>query len=110
MKRIMKFIGCNMRNNFILGYKPDLSYLEGNGIGLGKLADKPIDNKSNPIEIDDFTYEVLKAPTKGLYALGPLAGNNFVRFVLGGALGILAHILCTTSERSVSRSREPIVS
>ncbi|CAL1677877.1 unnamed protein product [Lasius platythorax] len=95
----------------LIGYKPDLSYLEGNGIGLGKLADKPIDSKSNPIEIDDFTYEVIKAPTKGLYALGPLAGNNFVRFVLGGALGILAHILCTTtSERSVSRSREPIVS
>ncbi|XP_029159416.1 oxidative stress-induced growth inhibitor 2-like isoform X1 [Nylanderia fulva] len=94
----------------LIGYKPDLSYLECNGIGLGKLTDKPIDSKSNPIEIDDFTYEVIKAPTKGLYALGPLAGNNFVRFVLGGALGILAHILCTTSERSVSRSREPIVS
>lgn len=96
-------------NNFILGYKPDLSYLEHNGVGLGKLADKPIDSKSNPIEIDDFTYEVIKA-TKGLYVLGPLAGNNFVRFVLGGALGILAHILCTASEGSVNHSREPIVS
>ncbi|XP_070150606.1 oxidative stress-induced growth inhibitor 1 isoform X2 [Polyergus mexicanus] len=85
--------------------------LIGNGAGLGKLADKPIDSKSNPIEIDDFTYEVTKAPTKGLYALGPLTGNNFVRFVLGGALGILAHILCTTtSEKSVSHSCEPIVS
>lgn len=95
----------------LIGYKPDLSYLEGNGVGLGKLADKLIDSKSNPIEIDDFTYEVTKAPTKGLYALGPLTGNNFVRFVLGGALGILAHILCTTtSEKSVSRSCEPIVS
>ncbi|XP_050450477.1 oxidative stress-induced growth inhibitor 1-like [Cataglyphis hispanica] len=95
----------------LIGYKPDLSYLEGNGVGLGKLADKPIDSKSNPIEIDDFTYEVIKAPIKGLYALGPLTGNNFVRFVLGGALGILAHILCTTtSEKSVSHSCEPIVS
>lgn len=93
----------------LIGYKPDLSYLEHNGVGLGKLADKPIDSKSNPIEIDDFTYEVIKA-TKGLYVLGPLAGNNFVRFVLGGALGILAHILCTTSEGSVNHSREPIVS
>lgn len=109
----MKRLWCpqNVLNNFILGYKPDLSYLEGSGVGLGKLADKLIDSKSNPIEIDDFTYEVTKAPTKGLYALGPLTGNNFVRFVLGGALGILAHILCTTtSEKSVSRSCEPIVS
>ncbi|XP_011702101.1 PREDICTED: oxidative stress-induced growth inhibitor 2-like [Wasmannia auropunctata] len=81
----------------LIGYKPDLSYLEGGGAGLGKSADKPIDSKSNPIEIDDFTYEVINAPMKGLYALGPLVGNNFVRFVLGGALGILAHILCTTN-------------
>ncbi|XP_077276310.1 oxidative stress-induced growth inhibitor 1 [Temnothorax americanus] len=81
----------------LIGYKPDLSYLEGGGIGLGKFASKPINSKSNPIEIDDFTYEVINAPVKGLYALGPLVGNNFVRFVLGGALGILAHILHTTN-------------
>ncbi|KAG5336810.1 OSGI1 inhibitor, partial [Acromyrmex heyeri] len=81
----------------LIGYKPDLSYLEGGGTELGKFADKPIDSKSNPIEIDDFTYEVINAPIKGLYALGPLVGNNFVRFVLGGALGIVAHILCTTN-------------
>ncbi|XP_011637461.1 oxidative stress-induced growth inhibitor 2-like [Pogonomyrmex barbatus] len=81
----------------LIGYKPDLSYLKGGGLGLGKFADKPIDSKSNPIQIDDFTYEVINAPIKGLYALGPLVGNNFVRFVLGGALGILAHILCTTN-------------
>jgi len=64
-------------------------------VGLGKFEDKSIDNKSNPIEIDDFTYEVIKSPTKGLYALGPLVGDNFVRFVLGGAFGILVHILYT---------------
>ncbi|KYQ54781.1 Oxidative stress-induced growth inhibitor 1 [Trachymyrmex zeteki] len=81
----------------LIGYKPDLSYLEDGGMGLGKFADKPIDSKSNPIEIDDFTYEVINAPIKGLYALGPLVGNNFVRFVLGGAVGIVAHILCTTN-------------
>lgn len=74
-----------------------MSYLEDGGMGLGKFADKPIDSKSNPIEIDDFTYEVINAPIKGLYALGPLVGNNFVRFVLGGAVGIVAHILCTTN-------------
>lgn len=81
----------------LIGYKPDLSYLEKNGIGLGRHPDRPIDNKSNPIEVDDFTYEVIKAPTKGLYALGPLVGDNFVRFILGGAFGILAHILSTST-------------
>ncbi|EFN81074.1 oxidative stress-induced growth inhibitor 2 isoform X2 [Harpegnathos saltator] len=81
----------------LIGYKPDLSYFEGNGVGLSKIAGRLIDSKSNPIEIDDITYEVTRSPVKGLYALGPLVGDNFVRFVLGGAFGILAHILCTTN-------------
>ncbi|OAD57088.1 Oxidative stress-induced growth inhibitor 1, partial [Eufriesea mexicana] len=80
----------------LIGYKPDLSYLKADGIGLGKYPDKPIDGKSNPIEVDDFTYEVTKAPTTGLYALGPLVGDNFVRYILGGAFGILVHILNTS--------------
>lgn len=79
-----------------VGYKPDLSYLKADGVGLGKYPDKPIDGKSNPIEVDDFTYEVTKAPTTGLYALGPLVGDNFVRYILGGAFGILVHILNTS--------------
>ncbi|XP_014606025.1 PREDICTED: oxidative stress-induced growth inhibitor 2-like isoform X1 [Polistes canadensis] len=81
----------------LIGYKPDLSYLENNGIGFGKIPDRPVDCKSNPIDVDDITYEVLQAPKKGLYALGPLVGDNFVRFILGGAFGILAHILNLSS-------------
>lgn len=82
----------------LIGYKPDLSYLEdGSGVGLGRLADAPIDGKSNPIEVDDFTYEVIKSPVAGLYALGPLVGDNFVRYILGGAFGILAHTLATSA-------------
>ncbi|KZC09069.1 Oxidative stress-induced growth inhibitor 1 [Dufourea novaeangliae] len=81
----------------LIGYKPDLSYLEGGGTGLGKYSDKPIDGKTNPIEVDDFTYEMIKAPRTGLYALGPLVGDNFVRYILGGAFGILAHILSTSA-------------
>lgn len=77
----------------LIGYKPDLSYLDSKGIGLGKYPDKPIDGKSNPIEVDNITYEVVRAPRKGLYALGTLVGDNFVRFTLGGAFGILVHIL-----------------
>ncbi|XP_076239087.1 oxidative stress-induced growth inhibitor 1 isoform X2 [Calliopsis andreniformis] len=80
----------------LIGYTPDLSYLENSGVDLGKFSEKPIDGKSNPIEVDDFTYEVIKAPRKGLYALGPLVGDNFVRYILGGAFGILVHILSTS--------------
>lgn len=45
------------------------------------------------MEVDVFTYEVENAPRKGLYAVGPLAGDNFVRFILGGAYGVFADIL-----------------
>ena len=63
---------------------------------LGRIVNKPIDSKSNPIEIDAITYEVIREPRKGLYALGPLVGDNFVRFLLGGAFGIVAHIVETS--------------
>ncbi|XP_033327099.2 oxidative stress-induced growth inhibitor 1 isoform X2 [Megalopta genalis] len=91
---------CSFRVSIVailIGSKPDLSYLEGGGIGLGRLSDKLIDSKSNPIEVDDFTYEVIESPKAGLYALGPLVGDNFVRYILGGAFGILAHTLTTST-------------
>lgn len=47
--------------------------------------------------MDDFTYEVTKSQKPGLYALGPLVGDNFVRYILGGAFAILVHILNTSS-------------
>lgn len=78
------------------GSRPDLSYLGEYATRLGKIVNKPIDSKANAIETDDFTYEVLRSPRKGLYALGPIVGDNFVRFLLGGAFGILAHILNTS--------------
>lgn len=76
-----------------LGSKPDLSYLGEYATKLGKMSGKPIDGRSNPIDVDDITYEVIKSPRKGLYAMGPLVGDNFVRFIVGGAFGIAANII-----------------
>lgn len=56
-------------------------------IGLGEDPTKPIDCKTNPIAVDKFTNKVLRAPA-GLYAMGPLVGDNFIRFIPGGALAI----------------------
>lgn len=58
------------------------------GIGLGENPYKPIDCKSNPILIDKYTHEVQRTQIKGLYAMGPLVSDNFVRFIPGGALAI----------------------
>jgi len=56
-------------------------------IGLGEDPTLPVNCKSNPIYINKFTNEALRAP-KGLYCVGPLVGDNFVRFIPGGALAI----------------------
>ncbi|XP_065086342.1 oxidative stress-induced growth inhibitor 1-like [Ochlerotatus camptorhynchus] len=58
------------------------------GLGLGEDPTKPIDCKSNPIDVDKYTNAVLRSPYKGLFAMGPLVGDNFVRFIPGGALSI----------------------
>ncbi|CAK1590735.1 unnamed protein product [Parnassius mnemosyne] len=70
------------------------------GLGFGIDPTKPVDGRSNPIAIDKSTHELLNAP-KGIYALGPLTGDNFIRFIPGGALAIVADIhrqMKTTAE------------
>lgn len=56
------------------------------GVGFGDDPNKPVDCKSNPLAVNKFTNELLHVP--GVYALGPLVGDNFVRFIAGGALSI----------------------
>ncbi|XP_012265442.2 oxidative stress-induced growth inhibitor 1-like [Athalia rosae] len=89
----------------LIGSRPDLSFLDNGGLGLGTDPTRPTDGRSNPILVDDFTYEVKHAPAKGLYALGPLAGDNFVRFIPGGAFGVLTHILNTLSN-TIQRAKK----
>lgn len=57
-------------------------------LGLGEDQTKPVDCKSNPIDVDKYTNEVLSVASKGLYAMGPLVSDNFIRFIPGGALAI----------------------
>jgi len=77
-------------NVFIMiGSKPELSFFpQADELGFEK--NRPVDSKSNPLDINPFTYEC--QGQHGLYALGPLVGDNFVRFGMGGALGIVNHL------------------
>ena len=68
-----------------IGLLPDLSFLE-NSEELKEDPDKEFNIKTNPLDMDLFTYELRSQ--KGLYAMGPLIGDNFVRFISGGALAI----------------------
>lgn len=63
---------------------------DDSGLGFGEDPNKPIDCKNNPLAVNKFTNELLEVP--GVYALGPLVGDNFVRFIAGGALSITSAI------------------
>lgn len=74
----------------LIGSRPDLSFLPHEGKNLGVVPDMRIDCKHNPVDIDPYTYQ--SNHECGLYAMGPLVGDNFVRFLRGGALAITSHI------------------
>ena len=68
-----------------IGLMPDLSFIAN----YEELKEEPLEEfhiKNNPLDIDLHTHECRSR--KGLYALGPLVGDNFVRFISGGALAV----------------------
>lgn len=68
-----------------------LTSITGDNLGIGVNRSKPVDCRLNPIAVNKFTNKVLNAPD-GLYAMGPLVGDNFVRFIPGGALAIVSDL------------------
>lgn len=75
----------------LIGTNPNLFFLKGQGQYLGQDPTKPISCKQNPIDIHPYTFECTKE--QGLFAMGPLVGDNFVRFLKGGALAITSCLL-----------------
>lgn len=69
-----------------IGMHSDLSILPFNETNLGIHQNESLDSRTNPININQISHESTTYP--GIYALGPLVGDNFVRFVQGGALAI----------------------
>lgn len=70
----------------LIGANPNLFFLKEHGQYLGVDLTKPISCRHNPVDINPYTFECTAEP--GLFAMGPLVGDNFVRFIKGGALGI----------------------
>lgn len=81
----------------LIGTNPNLFFLKGQGQYLGQDPTRPISCKQNLIDINPYTFECIKEP--GLFAMGPLVGDNFVRFLKGGALGITSCLLKRLKKR-----------
>lgn len=77
----------------LIGSQPDLSFLKtdsGNRLWTDRAVSSR-DRNHGQLLVDAFTYESIHE--KGLYALGPLVGDNFVRFLQGGALAVANHLV-----------------
>lgn len=88
----------------LIGSHPNLSFLPQNGQPLGRDKGDPISCRRNPLLVDPYTHECEQAP--GLYAMGPLVGENFVRFLKGGALAIAAHLARRRRGEGLNRQEE----
>ncbi|GAB6032582.1 Oxidative stress-induced growth inhibitor 2 [Chamberlinius hualienensis] len=77
---VLVLIGSKANFSFL---QPDLmESLKGNDV-----------SKRDLIRVDAYSYESLQ--NKGLFAMGPLVGDNFVRFLQGGSLAIASHLAKT---------------
>lgn len=83
----------------LIGYAPDLDFMPADMLNnLAVNTDRELDTKNNPILVDECSHE--SSRIKNLYAMGPLIGDNFVRFGTGGALAISNKIVKARCEEN----------
>ena len=63
----------------LIGSAADLSFLGDTARRLGVAGPGLAISRTNPVEVDVFTHQTTAVP--GLFAMGPLIGDNFVRWV-----------------------------
>lgn len=73
----------------LIGARPNLSFLPKH-LNLSIFSDRAVDAKTNPVNVNTYTHEVVGH--EGLFAVGPLAGDHFVRFIPGGAVATVAEL------------------
>lgn len=81
----------------LVGSSPDLGYMQPDIVRhLPVKPGMPLDTKRNPVAVDQISHESISQP--GLYVLGPLCGDNYVRFIPGGAVAAARSIILTDIE------------
>lgn len=84
----------------LIGMHPNLSFLPYKDLEIGVNPNKPVDCKRNPVNIDLFNHETVFYP--GIFAAGPLVGDNFVRFVQGGCFAVASHIIKSMNHKNMN--------
>jgi len=90
----------------LIGSRPDLSFLHCDELEMGLIPGVAVDGKRNPVDVNPWTYQSLRHP--GLYAVGPLVGDGFVRFLRGGALAVASHLWQQKDEQQAVDGQVPI--
>lgn len=89
----------------LIGSRPNLSFMESSVVSRLAVDDSAhISCRNNPVDVDLFSLESTKE--RGLYAMGPLVADNFVRFAQGGALAITNNLLHTKLSRNHPKSSQ----
>jgi len=89
----------------LIGSRPNLSFMESSVVSRLAVDDSAhISCRNNPVDVDLFSLESTKE--RGLYAMGPLVADNFVRFAQGGALAITYNLLHTKLSRNHPKSSQ----
>ncbi|CAG9855923.1 unnamed protein product [Phyllotreta striolata] len=73
----------------LIGSRPDFAFLPKH-YNLAARKHLSLDCKTNTADIDRLTYGL--RGFDNLFAIGPIAGDNFVRFLPGGALAVTAEL------------------
>ncbi|XP_043563316.1 oxidative stress-induced growth inhibitor 1-like isoform X2 [Chiloscyllium plagiosum] len=99
----------NVSMAFILiGSNPNLTLLPDCGRSLAINPELAVNSKRNPLDVDCYTYECVQE--RGLYALGPLVGDHFVRFLQGGALAVARSLLKERQGAQFQTDRQLLIS
>ncbi|XP_069757030.1 oxidative stress-induced growth inhibitor 1-like [Narcine bancroftii] len=89
----------------LIGSDPNLAFLPDCGRWLAVCTEMPVNTKRNPIDVNCYTYQCVRE--RGLYALGPLVGDNFVRFLQGGALAVTSALVKGWTNAQCSPAIDP---
>lgn len=85
-----KFIDVDISCAVILiGFTPNLSFFEDGGRSLASNKSKCLDSKLNVVSVDIHCRCINDT---SIYALGPLIGDNFVRYLIGGSMAAAADL------------------